>query len=1034
MFHSVGSSVYIKAFFDKAKVTEAAAKGEFLQRRHEFLRDLTYFLGHTIVHEVAHIVLYFLHSDVNWVRDLATGEPWGCHCDGYRCVMATTPPRPRDFFTFSYSWANCTQKAADNVIKDQYNLDNCLKRVPVKPPVFTYLNNAKDSYGDFEIEPPTTLATPLACGNGYLDPGEECDCLKRIDVAKGYPTRNDIPKPFYILPEEEWRQQPGQSCNPDCCDFNTCKLKTGAQCYKGECCLENCQIANFTNSEEMQDLCGFKFNGTSFIPSLQCDGQRSACTGWDSHCSSCGLIPTDHRSDLFKGPRLMTMLAFTDLNEMLMMAWGYLPAKMDHDWEEVDDGPFNGAIKGYSMVSQQTKGVYCNVMNHEGGFSSAAYFRPSMETKGGKIASTSLKDLSAQWEVLYDRLQNSDSFLLKVGQKSVPDSFKVVKLRWNFEQWNFLAVVFDLTTKSIRVHNETSMLLEFHHWNVHFNQWANEVQFGAVGRLDEMSCLTNYRGPIHQSEIKLIPSLCRSRALGNYGEKFKEPNRFLGRFFVKHQPKFDDHCLVKHDEIEFNDQGPKSFGSVKIPGNDNEPAFTWKCVENFVDSGFTLSTFLKFKKKSDEKIDLVEIKGKRGGKEEFYKFGIEFSNDGKMVMVVNDKKSKTIGTLAADQWNFIAIVYFRRFHTFEFYSQSGAFLGNVDFSFQLTGFESHYDDGSRWIVEEIQGGPFGHGPTWLSCFQIHWERLTALEIAKLPCHCLENEFCYSHQIESPNQIVNKLPNSGNLLGYWSLANNENIDEDFKGIKPSFAQHRLVDGEGIIYCSRNGGNYGVGKEIMAIYPLKHDNLKNCSLTISFWLFNNGTWLEAGEEQSVFLEIRNLISFATSSKGFSVKWKGGYEEHFSNFEPHEEKHFFQFVFDNIANRQNIRVLADNYTKINYVSSYRQQIDVSDRKANGQTSWDLILSPKKGIGIKHLSIYDVVLSRGNLTLISEIFTTENAREPKTTNHVGTTVMTLPNNNNSQVKSVDYSEHSNGMNAKCFCPILILLQFFNLKKVFET
>uniref|UniRef100_A0A8I3NNS4 ADAM metallopeptidase domain 18 n=1 Tax=Canis lupus familiaris TaxID=9615 RepID=A0A8I3NNS4_CANLF len=52
------------------------------------------------------------------------------------------------------------------------------------------------------------------CGNGILEPNEECDCGS----------------------QEECQFK-------KCCDFNTCKLKGSAKCGSGPCCTSNCEIS-----------------------------------------------------------------------------------------------------------------------------------------------------------------------------------------------------------------------------------------------------------------------------------------------------------------------------------------------------------------------------------------------------------------------------------------------------------------------------------------------------------------------------------------------------------------------------------------------------------------------------------------------------------------------------------------------------------------------------------------------------------------------------------------------------------------------
>ncbi|NXM36833.1 ADA28 protein, partial [Oxyruncus cristatus] len=61
-----------------------------------------------------------------------------------------------------------------------------------------------------DIPDVSSIVAPPACGNGFVEKGEECDCG---------------------TPEE---------CTNDCCDPETCKLTSGSVCAHGECC-ENCQ-------------------------------------------------------------------------------------------------------------------------------------------------------------------------------------------------------------------------------------------------------------------------------------------------------------------------------------------------------------------------------------------------------------------------------------------------------------------------------------------------------------------------------------------------------------------------------------------------------------------------------------------------------------------------------------------------------------------------------------------------------------------------------------------------------------------------
>ncbi|XP_021431767.2 disintegrin and metalloproteinase domain-containing protein 8 isoform X1 [Oncorhynchus mykiss] len=77
-----------------------------------------------------------------------------------------------------------------------------------------------------------------ACGNGFLDPGEECDCGTV------------------------------EECKNPCCDPTTCRLTEGSSCDHGTCC-ENCQLKQATS------LCR--------AASSDCD-LAEYCTGTSEHC------------------------------------------------------------------------------------------------------------------------------------------------------------------------------------------------------------------------------------------------------------------------------------------------------------------------------------------------------------------------------------------------------------------------------------------------------------------------------------------------------------------------------------------------------------------------------------------------------------------------------------------------------------------------------------------------------------------------------------------------------------------------------
>ena len=66
-----------------------------------------------------------------------------------------------------------------------------------------------------ELKDNVNLKKYQQCGNGMVDPGEECDC--------GFEANCILSGEF------------------ECCDMKTCKLKKNTECSHGECC-DNCRV------------------------------------------------------------------------------------------------------------------------------------------------------------------------------------------------------------------------------------------------------------------------------------------------------------------------------------------------------------------------------------------------------------------------------------------------------------------------------------------------------------------------------------------------------------------------------------------------------------------------------------------------------------------------------------------------------------------------------------------------------------------------------------------------------------------------
>jgi hypothetical protein len=141
-----------------------------------------------------------------------------CYCPGssYKgCIMS-----PSSFAFAPKQWSSCSRENLRKALDE--NVDHCLKNKPEK-----------------------LFASPT-CGNGFVEPGEECDCG---------------------LPE---------NCNTKCCDPKTCKFKGSAVCATGSCCdLSSCK----PYSEGMLFSTDVQFNFHFFLINLGkiCRSSNSEC-------------------------------------------------------------------------------------------------------------------------------------------------------------------------------------------------------------------------------------------------------------------------------------------------------------------------------------------------------------------------------------------------------------------------------------------------------------------------------------------------------------------------------------------------------------------------------------------------------------------------------------------------------------------------------------------------------------------------------------------------------------------------------------
>uniref|UniRef100_A0A182QQ78 Disintegrin and metalloproteinase domain-containing protein 12 n=1 Tax=Anopheles farauti TaxID=69004 RepID=A0A182QQ78_9DIPT len=131
-------------------------------------------LATTIAHEMGH----------NFNIDHDSEECGGWKCPGPGpCIMEA---KLRDSTDIPNRWSACSVDDLKHSL--QQGLGACLRNKPAR------------------------LLVRAVCGNGLLEPGEQCDCGRR------------------------------DSCDNRCCDARTCQLRSNATCATGACCdLDTCQ-------------------------------------------------------------------------------------------------------------------------------------------------------------------------------------------------------------------------------------------------------------------------------------------------------------------------------------------------------------------------------------------------------------------------------------------------------------------------------------------------------------------------------------------------------------------------------------------------------------------------------------------------------------------------------------------------------------------------------------------------------------------------------------------------------------------------
>ncbi|EDW16714.2 disintegrin and metalloproteinase domain-containing protein 12 isoform X1 [Drosophila mojavensis] len=245
-----------------------------------------------------------------------------CHCPDEKCVMASSSSA-----VVPVHWSSCSIDQL--TIAFSRGMNYCLRNKP------------------------TRLFDSPQCGNGFVEPGEQCDC--------GLPAH----------------------CENSCCNPITCMLHTNASCATGECCdLNTCRpkMAGSTcrPAENECDLPEFCTGESEYCPTdvfrrdtEPCDGNQAYCFlgTCRSHTNQCRILwgPTGDNSvhcyeKNLEGTRLGNC-GYNLLNQTFVKcAPQHIHCGMlhcNHLNERLEFGMESAAVLSHSFISHDRKIVAC---------------------------------------------------------------------------------------------------------------------------------------------------------------------------------------------------------------------------------------------------------------------------------------------------------------------------------------------------------------------------------------------------------------------------------------------------------------------------------------------------------------------------------------------------------------------------------------------------------------------------------------------------------------------------------------------------
>ncbi|KAH8318043.1 hypothetical protein KR074_003564, partial [Drosophila pseudoananassae] len=245
-----------------------------------------------------------------------------CHCPDEKCVMAASSTS-----VVPVSWSSCSIDQL--TIAFSRGMNYCLRNKPERL-----------------FESPT-------CGNGFVEPGEQCDCG---------------------LPEH---------CQNACCNAHTCMLHSNASCATGECCdLATCRPkmagSACREAENECDLPEYCTGESEYCPAdvfrrdtEPCDGGQAYCFHGNcrSHSNQCRILwgstgeNSEHCYDKNMAGDRMGNCGYNRLNKTFLRCESeHVKCGMLHCIhlnERLEFGMESAAVLSHSYISHDRKIVAC---------------------------------------------------------------------------------------------------------------------------------------------------------------------------------------------------------------------------------------------------------------------------------------------------------------------------------------------------------------------------------------------------------------------------------------------------------------------------------------------------------------------------------------------------------------------------------------------------------------------------------------------------------------------------------------------------